>query len=458
MSGKSLFEKIWEEHAVEELPGGETLLYIDRHLLYELTCAVALRRLREAGRRVRRADRTWAVADHMLSTAPGRGPESFPPAIPYLRALERSSRDAGIPYVGPDDPRQGIVHVVAAETGVVLPGMTVACGDSHTCTLGALGAVAFGIGTGGIEQVLVTQALPVRRPPVMAVQVEGGLASVVCAKDLALYLIGRLGAEGAAGHAVEFMGSAVRALPMEGRFTLCNLAVEFGARFALIAPDEETASWLHAAGVDGAGSTAWPEAACADAHFDARHAFDIDGLAPQITWGTGPAQVCAVTDAVPDPASLGAAQAAAAERALDYMGLRPGQPLRGLPVDDVFIGSCTNGRLSDLRAAAAVVGSRRVAPGVRAWVVPGSRTVARAAQAEGLHEIFLAAGFEWREPGCSLCVAVNGEAVPAGHRAVSTSNRNFEHRQGRGARTHLASPASAAAAAIAGSIADPREF
>lgn len=458
MSGKSLFEKIWDRHAVEELPGGETLLYIDRHLLYELTSAVALRRLSEAGRRVRRADRTWAVADHMLSTAPGRGPESFPPAIPYLRALGQATAAAGIRYVDPDDPLQGIVHVVAAETGLVLPGMTAVCGDSHTCTLGALGAIAFGIGTSGIEQVLLTQALPVRRPPVMAVQVEGELAPAACAKDLALHLIGRLDAAGAAGHAVEFMGAAIRALPMEGRFTLCNLAVEFGARFALIAPDGATASWLRSAGVDTAGSAAWPEATFANAHFDARHAFDIDGLAPQITWGTSPAQVCAVTDAVPDPASLGAAQAEAASRALDYMGLRPGQPLRGLPVDDVFIGSCTNGRLSDLRAAAAIIGERRVAPGVRAWVVPGSRTVKRAAEAEGLHEIFLAAGFEWREPGCSLCVAVNGEAVPAGHRAVSTSNRNFEHRQGRGARTHLASPASAAAAAIAGSIADAREF
>ncbi|GAB4171076.1 MAG: 3-isopropylmalate dehydratase large subunit [Rhodocyclaceae bacterium] len=462
MSRSTLFEEIWSRHAVEELPGGETLLYIDRHLANELTSPVAFRRLAARGRSVRRPDRTWAFVDHMVATAPGRDSESFAPALPYLRALRDSAREAGIRLFDLDDPGQGIVHLAAAEAGLVLPGMTVVCGDSHTCTLGALGAIAFGIGTGEMEHVLATQTLRLRRPPVMRIACEGVLVPPVSAKDLALHVIGRLGAAGAAGHAVEFAGSAIRALDMDGRFTLCNLAVEFGGRFAVIRPDETTTAWLR--GLPEPRGAALPEAvrpvpACSEGvRFDVECSFRADGLEPQITWGTSPAQVVAIGGAVPDPAALEGRAAEAAARAIDYMGLEAGRPLAGLAVDDVFIGSCTNGRLSDLRAAAAIARGRRVAAGVRAWVVPGSQAVRRCAEAEGLHEVFLAAGFEWREPGCSRCVAVNGETVGAGRRAVSTSNRNFENRQGRGARTHLASPATAAACAIAGRICDPREF
>lgn len=459
---QTLFEEIWSRHVVEELPGGESLLYIDRHLINELTSPVAFRRLRERGRAVRRPELAHAFADHMVATVPGRTQASFPPAQPYLHALREAAAAAGIPLFDLDDPGQGIVHVAAAEAGLVLPGMTVVCGDSHTCTLGALGAVAFGIGTSEIEHVLATQTLRVRRPQVMRVRCEGRFEAPLSAKDLALYLIGRMGAAGAAGHAVEFAGGAIRSLGMEGRFTLCNLAVEFGARFALIRPDRTTAAWLAAlpgvAGEAGPPSLPWCEDSRSGARFDAEHSFRIDGLAPRITWGTSPAQVVAIDGRVPDPEELPAREAEAARRAIEYMGLAPGEPLAGLPVDDVFIGSCTNGRLADLRAAAAVLRGRRVAPGVRAWVVPGSQAVKRAAEAEGLDEAFVGAGFEWREPGCSRCVAVNGESVGAGCRAVSTSNRNFEHRQGPGARTHLASPATAAASAAAGCIADPRDL
>lgn len=461
----TLFDRIWDRHVVARLEDGRDLLHIDRHVLHELTSPQAFDGLRRAGRPVRNPELTFATQDHMVPTAPGRDDDTWPDAAPYMRALRRNTAESGIRLFDIDDPEQGIVHVIAPELGIALPGATLVCGDSHTCTVGGLGALAFGIGTSQVEHVLATQTLPLEKPKRMRVTFEGRPGFGVYAKDLILHLIGRLGAGAGAGHAVEYAGEAVRSLPVEGRMTLCNMSIEFSARMGLVAPDETTFAYLEGRAYAPTGA-AWDRAVAEwrglasdpDAAFDREEVIDAGEIAPQTTWGTSPQDTVAITDRVPDPADAPPERRPAMEKALDYMGLVPGTPMTGIPVQKVFIGSCTNSRLSDLRAAAEVVRDRRVAEGVRAMIVPGSTAVRLAAEAEGLDRVFRAAGFEWRESGCSMCVAVNGDLVAPGERCVATSNRNFEGRQGPGARTHLASPAMAAAAAVAGRLADVRDF
>ena len=461
---RSLFEKLWEAHVVESLGDGVDLLWIDRHLLHDLSGPFSLKALADRGLRVHAPELTFATPDHGISSEPGRSDASSEASRRAMPLLRRLCREFGIRLFDLDAAEQGIVHVIGPELGLTLPGLSIVCGDSHTSTHGAFGALAWGIGSTEITQVLATQALIVEKPPPMRIRCDGALAPRVGAKDLVLHLIGRHGADGGAGHAVEFAGEAVAALSMEGRMTLCNLAVEFGARFGLVAPDDLTIAALEERPFAPSGAL-WHEAvACwrtlpsdPAARFDAELRLDVSDLAPQITWGTSPEQVIAIDARVPAPEDAADERSAEARRrALAYMGLAAGEPLAGTPVEHVFIGSCANGRLGDLEAAAAMVAGRRVARGVRAWVVPGSQAVKRAAEARGLDRVFRDAGFAWREPGCSLCLAMNGEQVPAGERCVSTSNRNFVGRQGPGARTHLASPATAAAAAIAGRIVDPR--
>jgi 3-isopropylmalate/(R)-2-methylmalate dehydratase large subunit len=464
MGGRTLFDKLWEPHVIESLGEGIDLLRIDRHLLHDLSGPFSLKALAERGLSVRCPELTFATPDHGIATEPGRTDASTPVSkmlLPLFRELCQRFR---IQLFDLDDERQGIVHVVGPELGLALPGLTIVCGDSHTCTQGAFGALAWGIGNTEVTQVLATQALILERPPTLRVRFQGALATAVTAKDLILHLIARHGAAGGSRQAVEFAGSAVRGLCMEGRMTLCNLAVEFGARFGFIAPDATTFAYLEGRPFTPSGARL-PEARRAwdtlssdpDACFDREIVLDAADLAPQITWGTSPEHSIPIGDRIPDPArAADSATAEACAQALDYMGLEPGAALVGLPVQHVFIGSCTNSRLSDIEAAAAVARGRRVAAGVRAWVVPGSRTVKRAAEAKGLDRVLRDAGFAWREPGCSMCIGVNGDRVPPGERCVSTSNRNFVGRQGPQARTHLASPISAAAAAIAGCIVDPR--
>ncbi len=467
MRPRTLYEKIWDDHVVEERPDGSCLLYIDRHLAYEITSPQAFAALREAGRPVRRPALSLAVADHGVPTmGDRRRPLADEGTRLQVETLAGNCRSAGIRYLPLDDPRQGIVHVIGPEQGFTLPGATIVCGDSHTTTHGAFGALAFGIGTSDVEHVLATQTLVMRRAKTMRVRIEGTLPRGVAAKDVALALIARIGAGGATGHVIEYAGATVAGFAMEERMTLCNLSIEAGARAGLVAPDAVTFAWLEgrplapkgrlwdAALADWAGLASDAEAA-----FDREVALDVGALEPQITWGTSPEHGAAVTGRVPtlDEAPDGARRAAW-ERALAYMGLEPGQALTGIPIQRAFIGSCTNARLSDLRAAAAVLHGRRVAAGVKAMVVPGSGLVKQAAEAEGLDRVFTEAGFEWREPGCSMCVAVNADRTGPGERCVSTSNRNFEGRQGPRARTHLASPAMAAAAAVAGCIADVRDL
>ena len=411
---------------------------------------------------MRNPELTFATQDHIIATLPGRTEETWPDAAPYVRALRQNAAENGIRLFDIDDPAQGIVHVIAPELGLALPGLTLVCGDSHTCTVGGLGALAFGIGTSEIEHVLATQTLALARPKEMRITLDGSLGPGVSAKDVILHVIGRLGAAAGVGHAVEFAGQAVREMPVEQRLTLCNMGIEFSARFAMVAPDATVAAWLKGrpwapAGADWDAALAQWETLHSDpdAVFDREERIDATQIAPQITWGTSPEHSIGINGRVPEP---GGARAAAMARALDYMGLAPGMALEGLEVGSVFIGSCTNARLADLRAAGAVLRGRRVADGVRAMVVPGSRSVKRAAEAEGLDALFRDAGFEWREAGCSMCAAVNGDLVAPGTRCVATSNRNFENRQGRGARTHLASPAMAAAAAVTGRLTDVRRL
>ena len=454
---RTLFDKIWDQHVVADLDDGWALLHIDRVLLHDLSGARALTEVAERGHALARPDLVFATPDHAVSTAPGRTGETFAGGARTLAGLRKRAAETGIRLYDLGQPGNGIVHVMAPELAIVLPGVTLVCGDSHTCTNGGVGALAFGIGASELTHVLATQTLMQRRPRNMRIRFEGTLPPGVTAKDMILHAIGRFGTAAGTGLAVEYAGGAVRALPLEARLTLCNLSIEMGAKMGLVAPDDTTFEFL--AGREFAPKgRAW-DAALADwralpsdreAHFDLDHRIEAADIAPQVTWGTSPEQVVAVTAEVPQPRSAGD------RAALDYMGLEAGRPIAGTPVDWVFIGSCTNSRLSDLRDAAAVLGGRRVAQGVTAWVVPGSETVKRDAEAEGLHRRFLDAGFEWREPGCALCVAANGESVPAGARCVSTSNRNFVGRQGTGARTHLASPAMAAAAALAGAITDVR--
>jgi 3-isopropylmalate/(R)-2-methylmalate dehydratase large subunit len=461
----TLFDKLWSAHVVAPQADDRALLWIDRHVLHEVTSPQAFSGLRAARRRVRHPELTFATNDHIVSTAVGRTDDSVPGGSKLVRAMRENAVLNAITLFDIGDDRQGIVHVFAPELGIALPGCTLVCGDSHTCTVGALGALSWGIGTSEVEHVLATQCLSVRKPRTMRVRFDGKLQPGVTAKDMILRLIGSIGANGAGGYAVEYAGSAIAALSMEARFTICNMSIECGARFGIIAPDDTTVAYV--AGRPYAPRDRRFEAAVdywrglssdEGAAFDREVVIDVGDLSPQVTWGTSPMDVIGVDGHIPDPAACAdPARAAAMIRALAYMDLRPGDRLEDMPIQTVFIGSCTNSRLSDLQAAAAVIRGGKVAPGVRALVVPGSGQVAQAARELGLDRTFRQAGFEWREPGCSMCAGLNGDFVEAGHRCVSTSNRNFEGRQGTGSRTHLASPAMAAAAAIAGRIVDIRK-
>ena len=462
---RTLYDKIWDAHAVAD-DDGETLLYIDLHLLHEVTSPQAFAGLVDAGRAVRRPERVLALSDHNVPTsgqAAGPAGVEDAEARAQLEALVANTRRHGIENFPMGDPRGGIVHVVGPEQGRSQPGMTIVCGDSHTSTHGAFGALAFGIGTSEVEHVLATQTIRQRRSRNMRIRVDGQLASHVHAKDLALHILAVVGVDGATGHVIEYAGSAIEALSMEGRMTLCNLSIEMGARAGLIAPDITTFAYL--AGRPAAPASGdWEEALARwhalpsdrDARFDREVAVDAGEVVPMVSWGTNPSQVIGIDGLIPDAATLPDDDARGmAERALAYMDLAPGQPIAGTRLDRVFIGSCTNSRIEDLRVVADVVRGRRVAAHVRAMVVPGSGLVKRAAEAEGIDAVLRAAGFDWREPGCSMCVGMNADRLQPGERCAATSNRNFENRQGRGGRTHLMSPALAAASAIAGSIADP---
>ncbi len=470
---RTLFEKIWEAHIVREVPGQSTILYIDRHLVHEVTSPQAFESLKLHGRPVRRPQATFAVIDHSVPTTPigAYGLRHNVPAADeqnalQIKTLEENIRATGITLFGLDDVRNGIVHVTAPEQGLTLPGTTVVCGDSHTATHGAFGALAFGIGTSEVEHVLATQTLLQARPRTMEVRVEGRLGLGVTAKDLILYIIGKIGTAGGNGHVIEFSGPAVQFLSMEGRMTLCNMAIEAGAKAGMVAPDETTYEWIKGRPYAPHGPQ-WEEALAVwrqlptdpGAEFDKSVTLDAAEIEPQVTWGTNPGMTTGVNGAVPDPLSFeDQNRRQMAFRALQYMALTPGTPMTDITLDRVFIGSCTNSRLEDLREAAKVVAGRTVAPTVRAMVVAGSGLVKEQAEAEGLDKIFLEAGFEWREPGCSMCIAMNGDKLEEGERCASTSNRNFEGRQGKGGRTHLVSPAMAAAAAIAGHFVDVRNL
>jgi 3-isopropylmalate/(R)-2-methylmalate dehydratase large subunit len=462
---QTLFDKIWDSHLVARRADGRDLIYIDRHVLHELHGPHAFEKLAKANRSVRRPDLTFSMQDHTIATKPGRDDTTNPDGAPFLRAMREGSRRHGIRIFDLGDPEQGISHVVAPELGMVLPGATHAVPDSHACTVGGLGALAFAVGTTELEHVLATQVLATRRPQCMRISLDGRLAEQVGAKDVALRIIAEIGLDGARGHAVEYAGAVSRAMAIESRLTLCNLAIEMGARSGFVAPDDTTFSWI--AGRPWALEGAlWDQALASwqglvsdpEAQFDHDIAVDCQNLEPQITWGTDPSQTIAVTGRVPDPDRAPSDRRAAMQRALDYMGLTPGMPIAGLPVNRVFIGSCTNARLPDLAAAAAVARGRRVADGVVAMVVPGSSTVKREAEAVGLDRVFRDAGFFWGESGCSMCAGGNGDRGEAGERCVSTTNRNFENRQGPGVRTHLVGPAMAAAAAVAGRIIDVRRL
>jgi len=464
MSARTLLDKVWERHVVRDLGEGWSLLHIDRHLLHDLSGPPALADISERGLPVLHPELAFATPDHAVSSRPQRDGHSSAEGAALHDALAARTASAGIRFFQLGTIGQGIVHVMAPELGLVMPGLTLVCGDSHTCTNGALGAISFGIGSSESAHVLATQTLRQRKPRQLRIRIDGQLAEGVTAKDLALHLLRILGASAGVGHAIEYTGKAVRAMGIEGRLTLCNLSVELGAKIGLISPDAVTIAYLRGReyaprGDDFARAAAdWLSLASdTDAAVDREVCIDAAEVVPMITWGTSPDQGIAVDARVPDPSTApNEATRLAWRQALDYMGLRAGDPIAGTPVDWVFIGSCTNARLTDLRAAARIVRGRRVAATVTAWVVPGSEQVRRDAEAEGLDQVFRDAGFEWRAPGCSLCVAANGDRVPVGARAVSTSNRNFVGRQGPLARTHLASPAMAAAAAIAGRITDVR--
>jgi len=466
MNARTLFDKVWDEHVVERLAAGIDLLHVDRHLLHDLGGGDAMAAVLRAGRTVRNPELAFATPDHVVETRPGRTGGIAPWADEVVERLREQTRRAGVRLYDLGREGQGIVHVIAPELGLSLPGLTIVCGDSHTCTHGALGALAFGIGSSEVQHVLATQTLPQRRPRTMRVHFEGALPPGVGAKDMILALIGRIGTAGGTGYAIEFTGAAVRALELEARMTLCNLSIECGAKVGMVAPDEATFAWIDGRPHAPQGAL-WHEAVAqwrtlasdAGARYDADVRIACAGLAPHVTWGTSPEHVVAIDQAVPSPVDApDETRREAWSAALAYMGLEPGQRIQGTRIDRVFIGSCTNSRLPDLRRAARMVQGRRVADHVEAWVVPGSVRTKREAEAEGLDRIFLAAGFQWREPGCSLCVGANGELVAPGQRCVSTSNRNFVGRQGPGARTHLASPEMAAAAAIAGELVDIRSL
>ncbi|MDE2333740.1 MAG: 3-isopropylmalate dehydratase large subunit [Rhodospirillales bacterium] len=463
---KTLFDKVWDAHVVEQLPDGTCVLYIDRHLVHEVTSPQAFEGLRMAGRRVRRPDATIAVVDHNVPTTDRQAGIKEADSRLQVETLERNVAAFGVPYIPLLDDRQGIVHIIGPEEGISLPGMTIVCGDSHTSTHGALGSLAFGIGTSEVEHVLATQTLLQKPAKNMNVAVEGSLPFGVSAKDIVLAIIGRIGTAGGTGHVVEYTGSAIRSLDMAGRMTVCNMSIEAGARAGMIAPDETTFEYVRGRPMGPKGEAleraiAWWRTLPSDpgASYDKQVRLDAATIAPMVTWGTSPEAVAPITGTVPDPKEVAdEAKRAQMERMLEYMALRPGQRLTEVPVDVVFIGSCTNGRIEDIRAAAAVARGRKVAAGVRALVVPGSGLVKRQAEAEGLDRVLTEAGFEWREAGCSMCLGMNPDKLTAGQRCASTSNRNFEGRQGPGGRTHLLSPAMAAAAAVTGRLADVREL
>jgi 3-isopropylmalate/(R)-2-methylmalate dehydratase large subunit len=464
-TGRTLLAKIWDQHVIARMGDDTDLLHVDRHLLHDLGGSRGLLDLKSRDLSVHNPELTFATPDHAISTARGRA-GTIKIGQDLLAALRVETTASGIQMFDIDEPGQGIVHVIGPELGLSLPGALIVCGDSHTCTHGGLGALAFGIGSSELTHVLATQALIQRRPKTMRVKFEGKLPLGVTAKDMILALIGHVGAAGGTGYAVEYAGGAIRDLSIEGRLTICNLSIELGAKMGMVAPDEKTFEYVRGRPYAPQGEVweqaikAWRQLASdADAVFDREVVIDVTKINPQVTWGISPEHVIGVDGCIPDPQAVtDPERRAALQTALDYMGLEAGAPIAGTPIDWVFIGSCTNSRLSDLRAAAEVARGRKVAPGVRAWIVPGSENVKRDAVAEGLDKIFTDAGFEWREPGCSMCLAANGETVAPGQRSVSTSNRNFIGRQGPRARTHLASPATAAAAAISGAIADVRNM
>ncbi len=463
---RTMFEKIWSRHCVIERPDGQTLLYVDRHLIHDGS-APAFESLRARGLPPRAPERIFATPDHYVPTD-GRDPAAIadPERRHMVESLHENAASAGITLFGLRDPRQGIVHVIGPEQGISQPGLIIVCADSHTSTHGALGALAFGVGMTQAAHVLATQTLWQRKPKTMRITVDGRLGDGVCAKDVVLAIIGRIGTAGGTGHVIEYAGSAFAGLTMEGRLTVCNMSIEAGARAGMVAPDEVTYAYLAGRPYAPAGA-AWEAAlrrwrrlpSDPGAAFDAEVSLDAAGIAPMVTWGTSPQDVAPVTGSVPDPSeATDGERRASMGRALAYMDLRPGTPIAEIPIDRVFIGSCTNGRIEDLRSAAAVLSQRKVHPSVRAWAVPGSGLVKRQAEAEGLDRIFKQAGFEWRKAGCSMCLGTNGEVVAPGERCASTSNRNFVGRQGRGARTHLMGPAMAAAAAVTGRITDVRRL
>jgi 3-isopropylmalate/(R)-2-methylmalate dehydratase large subunit len=465
-SPRTLFDKIWNSHIVETLEDGTCLLYIDRHLVHEVTSPQAFEGLRMAGRKVRRPDATIAVVDHNVPTSDRSQGIAEPESRLQIETLERNVAEFGVPYFPLLSARQGIVHIVGPEQGISLPGMTIVCGDSHTSTHGAMGALAFGIGTSEVEHVLATQTLLQKPAKNMLVQVNGTLPVGVTAKDIILAIIGEIGTAGGNGYVIEYAGEAIRALDMAGRLTICNMSIEGGARAGLIAPDDTTFAYIKGRPFAPKGE-AFERAveywrtlpSDPGAHYDKRVELDAAQIVPMVSWGTSPEDVVPITGMVPDPAQIADEDdRAQMQRKLDYMNLQAGQKLSAVPIDVVFIGSCTNGRIEDLRSAAAIVQGRKVAAGVRGLIVPGSGIVKQQAEDEGLDTIFLDAGFEWREAGCSMCLGMNPDKLTPGQRCASTSNRNFEGRQGPGGRTHLLSPAMAAAAAVAGRLADVREF
>jgi len=460
---RTMFEKIWDDHVVcaEE---GRTLLYIDLQLVHEVTSPQAFEGLRTAGRKIRRTERTVATLDHNVPTTDRSLPIEDPVSERQIETMRANCRQFGVRLYDLDDPRQGVVHVIGPELGLTQPGMTIVCGDSHTATHGAFGALAFGIGTSEVEHVLATQTLVQQKPKTFEIRVDGRLPEAVTAKDLILYLIGRISTSGGTGYCIEYTGEAIRALSMEERMTICNMTIEAGARSGLVAPDATTFEYLRGrefAPEDfDAAVERWKQLPSDDgAGYDRVETFDAAHVGPQVTWGTNPGQVVEIGGRVPDPADFAEpSQQKAVAAALEYMGLKPGTPMTDVRIDRAFIGSCTNGRIEDLRAAAAVVRGRHIAEGVEALVVPGSGLVKRQAEAEGLDRIFTEAGFQWREAGCSMCLAMNPDKLEPGQRCAASSNRNFEGRQGKGGRTHLVSPAMAAAAAVAGHFVDVRQW
>jgi 3-isopropylmalate/(R)-2-methylmalate dehydratase large subunit len=461
---RTLFDKIWQAHLVDEADDGTCLVYIDRHLVHEVTSPQAFEGLRNAGRTVREPARTLAVADHNVPTTDRAGGIADAESRIQIETLEANAAEFGVPYFGMDDIRQGIVHVIGPEQGFTQPGMTIVCGDSHTATHGAFGALAFGIGTSEVEHVLATQTLIQQPARNMRITVKGEVGPFVTAKDIVLAIIAKIGTAGGTGHVIEFAGKAIEDLSMEGRMTVCNMAIEAGARAGMIAPDQKTFDYLKNKPMAPSGEL-WDQAVAwwsslpsdAGATYDTEVVLEAADIIPTVTWGTSPEDALPITGSVPNPAKVSdPARRAKLERAIDYMGLSADQKLTDIQIDTVFIGSCTNSRIEDLRAAAALAKGRKVADGIRALVVPGSGLVKQQAEEEGLDEIFRASGFEWREPGCSMCLAMNADRLAEGERCASTSNRNFEGRQGRGGRTHLVSPQMAVAAAVTGRLADVR--